>query len=247
MLSTAIYISNPSISTAHKPILSNPIKMASTKESLPTTSSLSHLPSPTHQTSYLLTGALAGAASLPAELTWLTLFQRPHFTTPLNFLKTTAPWAISRGGIRFWTFDLVRSQLHQSTNNLPVWIKGGLGGAAGGLNEVLFHSLVSQRTLPHWKVAGAQTLKLFFCFGTYTFLSTGLSPERLPPKPFPLCWAMGVTAGAVGSGVVAALEGVGGRRLWAAAVPRGAVTIGTVIAVQVTSCDMLLRALDCKG
>lgn len=58
---------------------------------------------------------------------------------------------------------------------------------------------------------------------------------------------MGVTAGAVGSGIVVALQGVGGRRLWAAAVPRGAVTIGTVIAVQVTSCDMLLRALDCEG
>lgn len=202
------------------------------------------LPSLVHQASYFATGTLAGAASLPAELAWLTFGQKPPIST-VNFPRASGPSIVFRGGVRFWTFDLVRCQLNQ-TSDLPIWIKSGLGGAAGGFNEVLLHSFLSTRRLPSWKAAGSQTLKLFFCFGTYHYLSTTLSPEQLPPKPFPWCWAMGMIAGAVGSGVVGALEGLRGPSMWMGAVPRGSLAIGTTIAVQVTSCDALLKAIECK-
>jgi hypothetical protein len=55
---------------------------------------------------------------------------------------------------------------------------------------------------------------------------------------------MGATAGATGSAVVAALEGARGKALWVRAIPRGAATIGTVIAVHVTSCAALLETVD---
>lgn len=200
-----------------------------------------HIPSSTSQTSFFTSGALAGAASLPVELAWISIVQRSSIN-PTSFLRSTAPATILKCGTRFWSFDIVRSQLQQH-QHIPVWVKGGLGGAVGGFNEVLLHSLLSRRKLPYWQALGSQSLKLFFCFGTYTFLSTTLSPQRLPPKPFLWCWLMGPTAGAVGSGIVAALEGVRGPALWKSAVPRGALTIGTVISVHVTSCAVLLRAL----
>ena len=98
--------------------------------------------------------------------------------------------------------------------------------------------------MPPLSALGTQPAKLFFCFGTYTYLSTTLSPRELPPEPFPYCWAMGAAAGGLGSGIVASrMESIRGRALWAAAVPKGALVIGTVIAVQVTSCAALLQRL----
>ena len=85
-----------------------------------------------------------------------------------------------------------------------------------------------------------QTAKLFFCFGTYTYLSTKLFPEQQPPKPFWKCWLMGALAGGLGSGIAAGAEGIRGSALWRSAMPKGAIMIGTVIAVQVTSCAAIL-------
>lgn len=102
---------------------------------------------------------------------------------------------------------------------------------------MLFHTLLQGKRPSAWAL-GSQSLRLFWCFGTYNFLASTFS-ERLPPKPFPLCWCMGATAGALGNGIVAALEGARGRALWLGAVPKGAVTIGTVISVQATSCAAL--------
>lgn len=51
---------------------------------------------------------------------------------------------------------------------------------------------------------------------------------------------MGAAAGGVGSGIIAIAEGVRGRALWRGAVPKGMISIGTVIAVQVTSCGWML-------
>ncbi len=200
---------------------------------------LSRIPSATRQASYLATGCLAGATTPLVELAWSSIVLK-HPQSTLSFLRSHAPAPVFRAGVRFWTFDIVRKQLSQTP--LPVWVAGGLGGAAGGFNEVLFHSLFL-RQRPALTALASQSLKLFFCFGTYTFLSTHLS-EALPPKPFPWCWCMGATAGAVGSGIVARLEGVRGRELWLRAVPKGALTIGTVIAVQVTSCAALLQRVE---
>lgn len=57
---------------------------------------------------------------------------------------------------------------------------------------------------------------------------------------------MGMAAGAVGSGIVARLIGITGPALWLNAVPRGAITIGTVIAVQATSRDVLLKTVGAE-
>jgi len=184
-----------------------------------------NLPSPTRQLCFFSTGCLAGFASLPMA-----------FLPKVPSLMTATP-PVLRAGVRFWTFDQTRHLL--APFHLPVSLTGGLGGAAGGFNEVLLHSLVQSRKLPAAAALGAQTLRLFLCFGTFTFLSTTLS-DTLPPKPFWKCWLMGATAGATGSAVVAALEGARGKPLWGHAIPRGAATIGTVIAVHVTSCAALL-------
>lgn len=201
--------------------------MASSQEQL-RLGSLS-LPSPTRQLCFFSTGCLAGLASLPMA-----------FLPRLPSLMTATP-PVFRAGIRFWTFDQTRHLL--APFHLPVSLVGALGGAAGGFNEVLLHSLVQSRKLPAVTPLGAQTLRLFLCFGTFTFLSTTFS-DTLPPKPFWKCWMMGATAGATGSAVVAALEGARGGALWGHAIPRGAATIGTVIAVHVTSCAALLETLD---
>jgi len=71
-------------------------------------------------------------------------------------------------------------------------------------------------------------------------LSATFAGEELPPRPFWFCWLLGAAAGGFGSGVVARAEGVRGRSLWRRAVPKGALVVGTVIAVQVTSCADLV-------
>ncbi|MCJ1405910.1 hypothetical protein MMC11_009141 [Xylographa trunciseda] len=193
------------------------------------------LPSLERQLTYLSTGALAGACTLGVELGW----QRLASSTPranMSFLQANGPTTIGRAGVRFWVFDITKSQMQaaRTFSHLPSWTIGGLSGAAGGLAEICAESLFHRR-LPTLAALASQGSKLFLCFGTYTFLSTTFSDE-LPPRPFWYCWTMGATAGAIGSGIVARVEGVTGRQLWRGAVPKGALAIGTVIAVQVTSC-----------
>ena len=197
-------------------------------------------PPPSSQAIFLLTGALAGASIVPVELLW------PYVTSPSRWKQpiprglnwTTARPLMWRGGVRFWVFDIARYKVEPL--QIPVWLKGGLSGAAGGLAEMLPQILYKESKRPNMMGLAAQPVKLFFCFGTYTYLSTTLSPKQLPPKPFWWCWLMGAAAGGVGSSIIAAAEGIRGNALWRSMVPKGAATIGTVIAVQVTSCASLL-------
>ena len=193
-----------------------------------------------HQTSYGLTGGLAGACTVPIESLWQRYTTRkPQLIT--RYLRTTAPALTYRGGVRFWVFDLAISQIQSPL--IPTWMKGGLSGAAGGAAEICAQSFL-QRSLPTVATLANQSSILFFCFGSYTYLSTSLSSGRLPPKPFWYCWLMGAAAGGLGSGIIAGVEGSMGNALWWNAVPKGALTIGTVIAVQVTSCAAVLESID---
>lgn len=197
-------------------------------------------PTAKHQITYGLTGALAGACTLPIDILW----QRLSASKPpssLQFLRASAPSIVYRAGCRFWTFDIAKSQLQYQP--LPTWIKGGLSGAAGGFAEICTQSL-AQRRLPTVASLANQPSKLFLCFGTYTYLSTTLSPNQLPPKPFWYCWIMGAAAGGLGSGIISRAEGLKGKALWGIAVPKGALIIGTVIAVQVTSCASILERIN---
>ncbi|GAB7348022.1 hypothetical protein MBLNU459_g6062t1 [Dothideomycetes sp. NU459] len=198
----------------------------------------SQVPSLPRQACYFATGSLAGAVALLPDLAWTSLVLKTP-TSVLPFFRTHAPAVLFRAGTRFWTFDHVRSRL--SSSPLPVWVVNALGGASGGFSEVLFHSLLQRRRPSAWAL-GSQSLRLFCCFGTYTFLSTTLS-EQLPPKPFPWCWCMGAVAGALGNTIAGAVDGVRGRALWLGAAPKGALTIGTVISVQATSCAALREAV----
>lgn len=183
------------------------------------------------------TGILAGAATLPIEYAWTSFILKKPPPSLSSFYHAHGP-ILYRVGARFWLFDIVNSNL---PTDIPISVRGALGGAAGGFGEVCLQNLL-EHTRPQKLALGSQTLKLFCCFGTYTFLSTTLSPEQLPPKPFAWCWGMGLVAGAVGSTIVAAgVEGIRGRALWAGAVPKGALTVGTVIAVQVSSCAAFLE------
>ena len=184
------------------------------------------------QATFFLTGALAGATVAPIESLWQRLVHRAPGT--LSLLAWTP---IYRSGVRFWAFDLARYRVEPLP--IPVAIKGGLSGAAGGLAEICTQSLFKNK-LPDMASLTNQSAKLFLCFGTYTFLSTTLSPQQLSPKPFWYCWLAGATAGGLGSGIMARAEGVTGSALWKVAVPKGALTIGTVIAVQVTTCAVSL-------
>lgn len=186
------------------------------------------VPPPSSQLMFFLTGALAGATTVPIESIWQRLIHKAPGNLPL------LAWnPIYRSAFRFWAFDLVRYRVEPYP--VPVAIKGGISGAAGGLAEICAQSLMRNK-LPTIVSLTSQSAKLFCCFGTYTLLSTTLSPQQLPPKPFWYCWLMGAVAGGLGSGLVARAEGVKGPTLWKAAAPKGALTIGTVIAVQVTTC-----------
>lgn len=198
------------------------------------------LPSASRQVTFFATGILAGAASLPVETAFLSLAQNHDYTASIKHIRTNFAPVLARTGIRFLSFDHVRTYSSHFLQ-LPTVLCGALGGAAGGLNEVILHSLVSSRRLPPLTAALSQSGKLFVCFGTYTSLSTNLSRE-LPPKPFWKCWLMGATAGCVGSAITAAVEGARGRSLMLATM-RGTLVIGTVISVQVTTCAAGLRAL----
>ena len=191
------------------------------------------IPTPASQATFLLTGCLAGASTIPIERVW----PRPNPLSAPPVFGAAARSLIYRGGIRFWVFDITRYQVEPL--QVPVAAKGGVSGAVGGFAEVLAQAAV-QRSRPSVRSLANQTAKLFFCFGTYTYLSTTLSPGQQPPKPFWKCWLMGAVAGGFGSGIVAGAEGIKGNALWRSVIPKGAVTIGTVIAVQVTSCAAMI-------
>lgn len=200
-------------------------------------------PSPTRQASYFATGALAGLSTVPIELGLQRVYSVKPPSPPTSFARSHGPTLAGRAGVRFWAFDLVKRQLqqHPATSWLPIWVQGGAGGFVGGLGEVCAESLV-KGSVPTGRALAAQSSKLFFCFGSYTYLSTTLA-EELPPRPFWYCWLLGAAAGGFGSGVVARVEGVKGSRLWQQAVLKGALVVGTVIAVQVTSCASLIHRL----
>lgn len=193
------------------------------------------------QATFFATGVLAGAASLPVETAFLSLAQKHDYRASIRHIRSSLVPVFARTGVRFLSFDHVRNYSSLFLQ-LPTVLSGALGGAAGGLNEVVLHSLVSNRRLPPLQAAFSQSGKLFLCFGTYTYLSTTLSRE-LPPRPFWKCWLMGATAGSVGSAIMAAVEGTRGRSLLIATL-RGSLVIGTVISVQVTTCAAGLRALN---
>ena len=199
------------------------------------------LPSVPRQATFFVTGVLAGAASLPVETAFLSFVQKQDYTAGIRHLRSSFAPVLARTGVRFLSFDHVRTYSSHFLH-LPTVLCGALGGAAGGLNEVILHSLVSNRRLPPLQAAASQSGKLLLCFGTYTYLSTTLSRE-LPPRPFWKCWLMGATAGSVGSAITAAVDGARGRSLLMATL-RGSLVIGTVISVQVTTCAVGLRALD---
>lgn len=198
-------------------------------------------PSLSRQGTFFATGVLAGAASLPVEAVYISASQQFDHKAGIKHLRSHVAPVLARTGIRFLSFDHVRTYSSHFLQ-LPTTLCGALGGAAGGLNEVILHSVVSNRRLPPLQAALSQSGKLFLCFGTYTYLSTTFSRE-LPPKPFWKCWMMGATAGCVGSAITAAVEGAKGRALMSAAV-RGTFVIGTVISVQVTTCAAGLRMLQ---
>lgn len=146
------------------------------------------IPTSASQATFFATGCLAGASTIPIDRVWL----RPHPLTAPPALGATARPLIYRGGIRFWVFDLATYRVEPLP--VPVAVKGGVSGAVGGFAEVLAQAAV-QRRRPSVKSLANQTAKLFLCFGTYTYLSTTLSPEQQPPKPLWKCWLMGAVAG----------------------------------------------------
>jgi hypothetical protein len=96
-------------------------------------------------------------------------------------------------------------------------------------------------------------------------LMTGKREEEveLPPTPFWKCWGYGALAGGFGSGLIwTAKEGIDGGKWYkdgkrgggiaggrwfkalGGSMGKGALIIGTVISVQVTSCRMLLDVLE---
>lgn len=121
---------------------------------------------------------------------------------------------------------------------IPVALKGGLSGAADGFAEIYAQSIF-QRSLPSIGSLANQSAKLFFYFGTYTYLSIPLSPELRLPKSIWYCWLIGSTADGFGSGILARLEGIKVRGLWKGTVPTEALTT-TVTAVHITACAEIL-------
>lgn len=124
-------------------------------------------------------------------------------------------------------------------------VVGGLSGASGGFAEIVVSSLVSaDPKLPTLGALASQSAKLFFCFGAYTFVSSTYSNDYgLPPRPFPVALGMGAMAGGVGSAILAAVEGARGVVL-GKSILKGALVIGTVISVHVTTCAEMLQRIN---
>jgi hypothetical protein len=209
---------------------------------------------PARQSVFFVSGCLAGIATLPVESIYARLSSSSRLTPLSSHLPKAVPAAttIFRAGTRFVVFDIARTILDR---NLPsprysnpkfrTSIIGGLSGASGGFAEVLISSLLStQPRLPTSSALAAQSSRLFFCFGTYTFISNMYMKDYgLPPRPFPVALAMGATAGGIGIAIAAAIEGARGSLLRSSAL-KGALVIGTVISVHVTTCANMLERLD---
>lgn len=219
-------------------------------------SSFFALPDLTTQSAYFLTGGFAGLCTLPIEYTFQSI-SASKALRPVPFLRTHIPSGLYRPAIRFWVFSLARSVLQQNipahvqtigtahpplTTHIHTAVIGGVSGACGGFSEVFVQSLLVHRNVPTFSALLNQSSKLFLCFGTYTFVSTRYSATS-PPRPFWKCWVMGATAGAVGSAVMAGVEGLRGTRALMTAAGKGACLIGTVISVQVTSCHWVLESM----
>lgn len=202
---------------------------------------VSLLPSIKEQAVYTAAGALAGAAIFPIELG--SMLSSPTRIPTSTLFRSHASIQVPRVALRFWTFDIVKSLLSGSASEPPpparTALVGAVGGFSGGLTEVTYQALVFDRRLPTLRALAPHSSRLFFCFGTYNFLAASLSNET-PPRPFWYCWLMGSTAGATGSAIIAAVSGLRGKG-FLAATGKGALVIGTVISVQVTSCAEALR------
>lgn len=218
---------------------------------------------PSRQLIFFVTGSVAGVASASASFAFekLISFYGKSSTKGYASFTTGLPQHIIKPGIRFWAFDIARESLPYG---MPVSLKGGLAGAAGGCMEMIYTQVQNVLTAkvnaksPKLSTAVTSTLlhssKLFLCFGSYTYLANSFS-EMLPPKPFAYCLFLGALAGSFGTTLITPFE------LWFAKpagtvlslrktistalrrTPRGAVAVGTVIAVQVTSSDWLLKRI----
>jgi hypothetical protein len=213
---------------------------------------------PNRQFVFFTSGCLAGIATLPVEF----LISRASVNSGKTSWRQHLPkgalaaTTVFRAGVRFCIFDITRTILDRQVPRIEfsnihtrTAFIGGLSGASGGFAEVFASSLVSglvsgSPRFPTLGTLASQSTKLFFCFGTYTFISSTFSREYgLPPKPFPVALMMGATAGGVGSAILAAIEGARGLMLGSSAL-RGALVIGTVISVHVTTCAEMLHRID---
>lgn len=206
---------------------------------------------------FFFTGAIAGICSATADFAYdqIAACTRGTPARPSSALiQSMIPHTI-RPAIRFWGFDIARTVI--LPERLSAGLKGGLAGAVGGFLEMALanaHTALTSSKRLSMEVALRTTLlhscKLFLCFGSYTYLANTYS-ERLPPTPFSYCLFLGGLAGAFGTFVLTPLEMLSAakvqlspRKVLQTAMtraPRGAVGVGTVIAVQVTSSAWLLE------
>jgi len=221
-------------------------------------------PSAAHQAIFAGTGALAGLASLPIECAWLSLQKSPSSKAVHLFLRGQAPAVIISTGVRFWGFNQIKEKInHDPTDTKPQWLTYSLGGAAGGIGETFamhlpkdFRNLQAgvtqnQAFLTDWLIplgtkAARHAAKLSLCFGTFGYLSTTYS-ELTPLNSFWKCWAMGTCAGGVGTAVMGTIDRMLVKNPPLSAMPKGAMVIGTVISVQVTSAAALLQLWQIEG
>lgn len=208
---------------------------------------------------YFLTGSLAGACSATTDFGFDKISAQIRGTPSRSMqalVQSMLPHLV-RPGLRFWGFDLAKRTL--LPESLPVSLQGGLAGATGGFLEMASANAYAAMKAHSSKrstleVMARTTLlhsgKLFLCFGSYTYLANTFS-ESLPPKPFPYCLFLGAVAGAFGTTSISPLEMYTASkvrlslgqviRTAISRAPRGAVGVGTVIAVQVTSSAWILE------
>lgn len=197
------------------------------------------IPSPSRQAAYFASGALAGLCGPTALQVFTTLTTIHRLPNPKNLKPLLLSPGLPKAGLRFWTVDQVRAR---TAHTLHASLGSTLGGAAAGFLEESLHALGCGKR-PVARTVISQTLRLGVCFGIVTHLGTRLTPDSRQPRPFWWYWGLGAVAGAVGNGLASGVvDGVRGRGL-VLAVPRGAVLMGTVVSVQVTSCAGALGML----
>ena len=118
----------------------------------------------------------------------------------------------------------------------------GISSVVGGFAEVLAQTVV-RRKAPSLVAADHQAGRLCLCFAAYTHLSTSLSSERLLSKQFWYRCAIVAIAGRLGRAISSAVEETGDKALLGHTL-KETVFIGTVIAVQLTSCAEYLHRLE---